>query len=309
MTAIEFLQQCIPNGKQLLFPNIQLSRDVYNEVKRLLEGVGGRWEKAINGFAFRGDVDKYLSKILDGEKINLMNQFQFFQTPVFVANKMAEMAEITPDFNGNILEPSAGCGALISAVHRINPNIKVDAVELMEENIEHLNQIENVTLVGTDFLQTDFTKKYDIIIANPPFSKNQDIKHIEKMWKLLKDGGVLVVITSTHWKISKGKLENKFYNWVQDYVLEEIELPENTFQNTKVKTLLLKFKKPKKQNSMSRKISVYRGIVEISVKSELFGFTTATGTVEFALETGYLPCGDGSDYKLTKSELNYIKNV
>ena len=135
MTAIEFISLCTPNGKQLLFPDIQLRRDIYVEVKDLLENVGGRWDKHINGFTFRGDVDKYISKILDGEKINLQQKFQFFETPSNLAKEMVELAGITEGFEGTILEPSAGRGALISAVHQINPNLKIDAIELMPENV------------------------------------------------------------------------------------------------------------------------------------------------------------------------------
>jgi len=307
MTAIEFLQKCIPNGKQLLFPDIQLPREVYNEVKKLLEGVDGRWDKHINGFTFRGDVDKYISKILDGEKINLQQKFQFFETPSTITKKMVELAGISEYFNGSILEPSAGRGAIISAVHSINPNLQVDAIELMDENHEYLNTIKNVNLIGRDFLEMPIEKKYDVIIANPPFSKNQDIKHIEKMWSLLKDGGTLVTIVSTHYMIAKGKVENKFREWVENNAVHQEILPENTFNNTIVKTVLLKFNKP--QNHLPKNnISIYNGYIEMTVKSEIWGTTTACGTVEFALQTGYLSCGDGTDYKLTKKNLTYIKN-
>ena len=55
------------------------------------------------------------------------------------------------------------------------------------------------TFMGDDFLNpsewaTAF--KYDRIIANPPFTKNQDIDHVMQMWNFLKPGGRIVSIMS-----------------------------------------------------------------------------------------------------------------
>ena len=42
-------------------------------------------------------------------------------------------------------------------------------------------------------------KTYSKIIANPPFTKNQDIDHLKEMFKVLESGGKLVCITSESW--------------------------------------------------------------------------------------------------------------
>lgn len=46
-------------------------------------------------------------------------------------------------------------------------------------------------------------------------------------------------------------------------------------------------------------IQVNQGYVEISpIFSELYGTTTAVGSLEQAINSGVLPCGDGCDYRL-----------
>jgi hypothetical protein len=52
-------------------------------------------------------------------------------------------------------------------------------------------------------------------VANPPFSKNQDIDHVMKMYDLLKKGGRLVSIMSSHWKTSKNKKETEFREFIK----------------------------------------------------------------------------------------------
>ena len=40
----------------------------------------------------------------------------------------------------------------------------------MPENKKVLQTMENVNILGDDFLKSDTSVKYDIIVANPPFS-------------------------------------------------------------------------------------------------------------------------------------------
>lgn len=305
--ALEFIKQCIPSGNNLLFPPIELDRPVYNEVKKLLEGVNGRWDKKIKGFVFKSAVEPYLERLLDGEKINLTKEFQFFETPTDVCDRLVNLAGIGADFNGTILEPSAGRGAIISAVHKIIPNTIVDVCELMPENREYLKTLSNISFVGDDFLKADL-KKYDCIVANPPFAKNQDIKHVERMYSLLKPNGVLVAIVSTHWKTSTNKVETAFRKWVKEYAVELIELERNVFEKTSVPTIILKFVKSQK-SVVDYDVKYSNGYVSIEVRSELYGTTTACGDADFALEHGWLPCGDGSDHKLTIKQINAVKRA
>lgn len=304
MTALKFIGSCEIQGQTLIFPNVQLDRPTYNEVKSLLEGIGGKWNKKTNGFVFDGNVSDYLPRILDGEKINLRQQFQFFETPEQLCDDMVSIACSGAEINGNILEPSAGRGAIVKSIHKLFPKVTVDVCELMSENISILQKMQNVNFVGEDFMQTKFNKKYNWIFANPPFSNNQDIKHTIKMYDLLADNGVLVVITSKHWMFANDKESKSFKKFVEKNSSYKEVIAAKTFEHTNVETVMLKFKK----NIDSYGIEIYGDYIEIkNVVSEIYGRTTAAGNINDAIKTGYLSCGDGWDYNLSKQQINYLK--
>jgi protein-L-isoaspartate O-methyltransferase len=125
---------------------------------------------------------------------------QLFPTPPDLARQLAEMADIQA--NQRVLEPSAGTGALLSAILAIDPDPKppcfggVTAVEINGELAERLaNEFPLTTVRCADFLQCNGDLgKFDRIVMNPPFANGQDIKHIEHALTLLKPGGRLVAI-------------------------------------------------------------------------------------------------------------------
>jgi 16S rRNA G1207 methylase RsmC len=58
-------------------------------------------------------------------------------------------------------------------------------IELNQENCEKLVE-QNYEVIKTDFLLYN-SKTFDKIVANPPFSKSQDVKHILHMYELLNE--------------------------------------------------------------------------------------------------------------------------
>jgi len=213
MNKEDVLKQCIVEGLIIKLPDTQLERKIYTDVAKALELIGGKWNRSKQGFVFNEDPTALLTQIQNGEKRNLKKEFQFFATPDDVADFMIDLIRV--DEGDSVLEPSAGQGALIKALLRQYPNTKVDAFELMDINREFLKKIPEVNLIGEDFLTTPIEKKYDLIIANPPFSKNQDIDHIMKMYSHLKVGGVLASICSKHWTFATGKKETAFRNFIE----------------------------------------------------------------------------------------------
>lgn len=306
MTALEFIAQCEINGKELIFPDIVLPRQTYNEVKTLLERLNGKWIKSINGFRFQKDIANEIGRMLDGEKININKQFQFFETPAHITARMVELAGIDSNFTGRILEPSAGRGAIVKAILDVC-SCDIDVCELMPENRDILAQLP-VNLVGEDFLKFSPSTQYDVIMANPPFTKNQDIIHLQKMYNHLKAGGVLVCITSTHWQHSNNKIEKDFRAWLGNKKHSIKMLPEKTFEKTAIKTYLIVINKTKTDNDFGF-VFYSNGMVQKNVKSEIYGQTTAVGYVSLVKETGVMGCGDGTDYRLNQRELKYIKSI
>ena len=70
--------------------------------------------------------------------------------------------------------------------------------------------------------------QFDKIIANPPFSKSQDVKHILHMYELLNEWWRIVSIASSSIKTREWKL----YDELRALNPEFIELPEWSFKES-----------------------------------------------------------------------------
>ncbi len=213
-TREQVLQKCTVEGTVVKLPAGQLERKLYVEVAKSLELIGGKWKgNKVMGFVFPTDPTELLEQIANGEKRNLKKEFQFFGTSDSLSDDIVFEAQIEPFHK--ILEPSAGQGAIIKAVHRVF-EMNVDYCELMPVNQTFLKKIPNTTFIAEDFLTLKGKNIYDRIVMNPPFSGNQDILHVKAAYDLLKKGGRLVSITSRHYILSSNKKETEFMNWLKE---------------------------------------------------------------------------------------------
>lgn len=207
----ESLQKCKIEGNILFLPSISEGALVnYPEVRKALLNAGAKYKR--NTFVFSSDAQPFIDRLCGGESVNIKKEFQFFPTPEDISDWMVELAELNEE--DMILEPSAGQGAIVKSIHKHIDNL-VFGFELMPENQNILREIEGFELIGSDFLKEKvgyFTK----IIANPPFSKNQDIDHIRKMYDCLATGGVVVTVASKHWQLSSNRKETEFRDWLEN---------------------------------------------------------------------------------------------
>ena len=206
-------------------PNIKLDRKLYLDIAKHLEFLGGKWTRGKQGFVFDRNINS-IKKLL-GNNIKLKKDIQLFETPEKLADMLCEYAEL--DNYQTILEPSAGRGRIIKAIQK-KCSCQIDYCEINEVNREYLNY-NGLMFLGGDFLTID-DKKYTRIIANPPFSKNQDIDHILKMYSLLEDNGILVSIASNHWKNSSNKKETLFREFLEEKNAEIIEIEQGEFKQS-----------------------------------------------------------------------------
>ena len=116
-------QKCSVKDNVLHLPSEQLDRQIYDEVKKQLEAVGGKWKGGkTQGFVFPDttDANDVLSQLLNGKDYQQEKKdFQFFGTPEAVADRIVSHIDIISD-SSKVLEPSAGRGALIKAVRKRN---------------------------------------------------------------------------------------------------------------------------------------------------------------------------------------------
>lgn len=242
----EFFNECFIEDGYLKMPRRQIDKDDYAKVKAKILDAGGEWIGGkTQGFKFRRSVEEALTELRSGNVVNRQQQFNFFATPAALADKLAAtLGPISP--SDRILEPSAGDGALIDAVHRIQPDVLVFCYELMPENREVLLRKRNVLLKGEDFMKDEISGVYDKIIANPPFAKNQDIDHTLKMYEALKPGGKLAVIVSPHWEFSSEKKCQDFRIFLEKAGAHIEHIPGGAFKEsgTLLRTNIITLDKP-----------------------------------------------------------------
>lgn len=238
MTKEEVLQNCTIEGNIVKLPNEQLERKLYQDVAKSLELIGGKWKGGkVFGFVFNEDPTELLNQIANGEKRNLKKEHQFFATPSHIAEWLVDLANIKDD--NIIIEPSAGQGAIMDAILAKHPNNKLFYCENMPTNITILqkkyNSIDNIfklNPLNDDFLELKSDNQFDVVIANPPFTKNQDIDHIKKMYDVTRNGGRIISIASKHWQISNNKKEADFRDWLDNVGAEIQSIDAGAFKES-----------------------------------------------------------------------------
>ena len=175
-----------------------LDRATYVATNKVLELLGGKWDKKAKAHRFESCPLAKMEAALDtGHVTDAKKEFQFFPTPAEIADRMVFMACI--ERGDRILEPSAGHGGLLDACLRAGVEASFWAVELMPENRAVLAKRSDTYLHDEpDFLRltADSGALYDRILMNPPFSNLQDVEHVAHALTFLRPGGTLVAIMS-----------------------------------------------------------------------------------------------------------------
>jgi len=238
MKLTEILEKCTIEGNSIRLPQVQLDRKDFTDLQKALIKAGA---KKVTGKDFRFDfpvaAQSIIDQLLGGEKIDIKKEFQFFETPKELAQRMITLAEIE---TGNyVLEPSAGQGAILDLLPQ-DLDYYLYLYELNPLNRDVLRK-KSYMNTGDDFLQCGYKNYFDKIIANPPFSKNQDIDHVLKMFDTLDFGGRIITVMSNHWRFCEGKKETNFKEWLQTIDHEIIEIEAGTFKEsgTQIATCLL----------------------------------------------------------------------
>jgi len=223
-------------------PDVKMGRKEYLEVASHLKFLGGKWKSGkIKGFVFDREI-KSIDELL-GDNIKKKKDLQFFETPVSLARELVELAEVNNYVD--ILEPSAGRGAIIKEIKKVCDR-QIQYCEIDKTNRKYLNEIDNLENVTEDGNFLEFNEMtFDRIIANPPFSKNQDIDHIMHMYDLLRNKGVLISMSSKHWQISRNKKETEFKRFIRYTRAEVVEIEAGRFKDsgTMVGSLIIKIRK------------------------------------------------------------------
>lgn len=218
--VINVIANSVVEGNKLFLPNVQLDRKLYVKVDKALKAIGGKWNRSSKAHLFDKDIEEAIEQLLQtGEVIDVKKEFQFFETPESLALEMVQIANIQE--NETVLEPSAGKG-------RISQHINgCDVIELNPDNRKYLIS-KGFNYIHDDFMT--FDKQYDVIVANPPFSKQQDIDHITRMIELANRCVVSIASASVLFRDNKKTVA--FRDLIESLGGTITELPKETFKES-----------------------------------------------------------------------------
>ena len=220
----------------------QLDRTLYQHVNKILEALGGKWNRGQGCHVFETkDVESLVEDVLiTGYVVNTKKSFDFFETPAKVAQQVISAAWIKA--GQAVLEPSAGKGALAKLARLTAPSATFALVEIQPDNCAILKADGFKDVIQADFMDLDFgVTQFDRVIMNPPFSRKQDIRHVTKAYSLLKKGGRLVAIMSAGIEFRQDREFKEFRALVDDAGGEMERLPEKSFavSGTSVNTVIV----------------------------------------------------------------------
>ena len=238
--------ETVIDGKEfiLLLSLTELTDELYDKMKPLIEEMGGHWRKKYQGFLFSKEP-------LRMEYSEKRESEQFYPTPDFIAKRVVALAGLM-DYDADeipvILEPSAGTGSLLDQIP-CDLNYLEYVVEPMMENIEILMSNNHVVEAKTfERFYKEYKneeKRITHVIMNPPFSNGRDMKHVKMAYDLLKPGGTLVSVFPENRLYYKDNESVKFQKWLKENNAYIEDVPYGSFQEvgTMVDTVLIKIVK------------------------------------------------------------------
>ena len=241
--ALAVLTACTQEGQVVRITGGQLDRRLYEEVDKVMQAIGGKWNRAKKGHVFE-EPEKDVADLLEGcIQTGIATPLRpegFFETPPAIVELLLEKAELKPGMW--VLEPSAGKGAIVRALLRAH--CLVDAVEIdprLARDLRHFNPSHDLNVNENDFLmlQPLFEPNYDRIVMNPPFARLADVNHVTHAWKFLKPGGKLVSVMSASVEFHSAKKAAAFREFAASHGKME-RLPDESFKEsgTLIKTII-----------------------------------------------------------------------
>ncbi|PSS62481.1 SAM-dependent methyltransferase [Ensifer sp. NM-2] len=214
-----------------------LDRKLYTETNKVLEAAGGKWNRSAKAHVFDGDAADALEPIiLTGEYSRTKQDFGQFDTPHVLAENVVDLADVQAGMS--VLEPSAGVGRIAAAARQVGSF--VTCWEIDEKRAEKLADVAHSLNVG-DFLAAEPVSAFDRVVMNPPFAKQDDIRHVLHALRFLKPGGRLVAIMSAGVMFRENKLSSEFRDLVEQSSGSIERLPEGAFKasGTSVNTCIV----------------------------------------------------------------------
>lgn len=235
----------------------KLDRKDYSNVNEALNSLGGVWNRKLKAHVFDGrafeQIREDIDNIVTTGRVIRDADMGWFATPTNIADGLVDLLNLKP--GNTVLEPSAGDGALIKAVLRKQPNVRVTAIEkhggraAALESLSRENEAFGRVIVG-DFLDIGPREYgmplFDRVIMNPPFAPNRaDISHVRHALSFLKPHGTLVAVMAGGLTFREDERTKSFKLLVNVMRGEIRPLPSGSFKasGTNVETVYVKIEK------------------------------------------------------------------
>lgn len=172
----------------------QLDRADYAKVNKILEALGGKWNKKAGAHVFAGcDPEEVIANYLETGKLDKPEKFGFFPTPAPLARELVKLAGLKP--GDTVLEPQAGVGGIANICAEVVGKGNVTCYEIQQKNCDVLRSL-GFQVEQTDFLTVEPTRLFSTVICNPPFEKQADISHVLAGFRFVEPGGTMAAIMS-----------------------------------------------------------------------------------------------------------------
>lgn len=210
----------------LLTLNGNLDRKLYVETNKVIEAAGGKWNRSKKAHVFEGEaIDAIEPIILTGEYARTKQDFGQFDTPADLAETVVDLADVRAGMS--VLEPSAGIGRIAAAARQAGAH-----VTCWEIDAKRAEKLTDYALNIGDFLAAEPINAFDRVVMNPPFAKQDDIRHVTHAHKFLKPGGRLVAIMSASVMFRDNKLATEFRDFVSANGGTVKRLPDGSFKSS-----------------------------------------------------------------------------
>lgn len=241
--VLDVLRRCNFNGNDLLLPPETLERKLYLKTNKVVEALGGRWNRKQRAHVFPSDAAEICADaIVTGSYVDKKNEFDFFETPAELADQLVELAGVKK--GDRVLEPEAGGGRIAEAIARVG-GIPL-CIEIQPDLVEKLKS-RGFDATQGDFLEFDerLIDPVDAVVMNPPFRRSQDMAHVLHAFRFLKTGGRLVSVMGTGFTFRQDRKAREFREWLDGMEGVCKPLPGGSFKKsgTMVNTAVIHIQK------------------------------------------------------------------
>lgn len=233
----------------------QLERKLYEKVNKVLEALGGKWNRGRKAHLFGVDPTAKIEHcLLTGTFTDPQKEEGWFPTPPLLAEEIVEAAGIEKGMH--VLEPSAGLGNLVFPCL-----IRGAIVRICEISVDRRNALfialdrasggfrERVILEANDFwdmpLPTGRRGSFDRVVMNPPFRREfggrDYLTHVFRAHAFLRTAGILAAVLPAGVRFRQDKRHAEFRAWYEKLGGALRDLPPGSFKvsGTGVNTVLL----------------------------------------------------------------------